>query len=168
MLLQGLAYIGLIAEGMIEEMSLQAFPKTIMHVRACLRSALILYGYERGQTIRASPYDFRFAPRSQPFFFSQLQQLVEHTWAGNGGRKVVLVAHSMGGLYATYFLSRQPAAWKNRYVETLVTISTPWAGENLLGLLLLLLLLLKLGLFIARPTCTAYRNGQALQSIKTE
>ena len=89
---------------------------------------LVRRGYERGVSVRAAPYDFRYAPRSQAFYFTQLRQLVEETWALNDRRKVVLVAHSMGGLYAAYFLSRQPAAWKDRYIKALVTLNTPWAG----------------------------------------
>ena len=92
--------------------------------------ALVHNGYERGLTVRGAPYDFRYAPHSQAFYFVQLRQLVEETWAINGRRKVVLLAHSMGGLYAAYFLSRQPAAWKDRCVEALVSVNTPWAGQS--------------------------------------
>ena len=81
-------------------------------------------------TVRAAPYDFRYAPHSQVSYFTELQYLVENTWAINGRRKVVLLAHSMGGLYAAYFLSRQTGAWKDRYIEAIVTVNTPWAGLN--------------------------------------
>jgi len=93
-------------------------------------TALVLHGYERGVSMRGAPYDFRYAPQSQPFYFLQLRQLVEDTWALNGHHRVVLFAHSMGGLYAAYFLSRQPAEWKDRYIEALVTVNTPWAGQR--------------------------------------
>ena len=92
--------------------------------------ALVANGYERGQSVRGAPYDFRYAPHSQPFYFVLLRDLVEETWQLNGRRKVVLLAHSMGGLYAAYFLSRQPAAWKDNYIEALVTVNTPWAGQS--------------------------------------
>ena len=87
-------------------------------------------GYKRGVSLRAAPYDFRYAPHSQPFYFVQLRKLVEETSALNANRKVVLVAHSMGGLWAAYFLSRQPAAWKDRYIKALITANTPWAGQS--------------------------------------
>jgi len=86
-------------------------------------------GYVRGVSLRGAPYDFRYAPHSQAFYFTRLRQLVEETWALNGRRRVVLLAHSMGGLYAAYFLARQPADWKDRYVEALITVNTPWAGQ---------------------------------------
>jgi len=91
-------------------------------------TALVADGYERGVSVRGAPYDFRYAPHSQPFYFVKLRQLVEETWAVNGRRKVVLVAHSMGGLYASYFLRRRSGAWKDQYIEALVTVNTPWAG----------------------------------------
>ena len=90
-----------------------------------------MHGYERGVSIRAAPYDFRFAPHSQPFYLVRLRQLVEDTWSVCGRRRVVLFAHSMGGLYAAYFLSKQPSAWKCRYVAALVTANTPWAGRSI-------------------------------------
>jgi len=92
--------------------------------------ALAENGYERGVSVRAAPYDFRYAPHSQVFYFVKLRQLVEETWATNGHRKVVLLTHSMGGLYAAYFLARQTPAWKDRYVEALITVNTPWAGQD--------------------------------------
>jgi len=90
-----------------------------------------MHGYERGVSVRGAPYDFRYAPHSQPFYFVQLRRLVEDTFNLNGRRRVVLFAHSMGGLYAAYFLSRRPAAWKERYIEALITVNTPWAGPRL-------------------------------------
>jgi len=87
-------------------------------------------GYERKVSVRGAPYDFRFAPHSQLSYFDKLRQLVEETWALNDHRKVVLLAHSMGGLYAAYFLSRQPAAWKDRYIQALITVNTPWGGQS--------------------------------------
>ena len=94
-------------------------------------AALVLHGYARGRSVRAAPYDFRYAPHSQRFYLVSLRQLIEDTWTLNGRRRVVLFAHSMGGLYAVYFLSRQTAAWKRRYIEALVTVNTPWAGLTL-------------------------------------
>ena len=94
-------------------------------------TGLVVHGYERGVSVRAAPYDFRYAPHSQPFYFVQLRRLVEDTWHLNGRRRVVLFAHSMGGLYAAYFLSRRPAAWKQRYIEALITVNTPWEGPPL-------------------------------------
>ena len=95
-------------------------------------TALVLHGYERGLSMRGAPYDSRYAPHSQPFYFIQLRRLVEDTWVLNGRRRVVLFAHSMGGLYAAYFLSRQLSVWKQQYVEALITVNTPWAGLRLI------------------------------------
>lgn len=83
----------------------------------------------RGESLRGAPYDFRYAPHSQAFYFVRLRQLIEQTSTLNARRRVVLLAHSMGGLYAAYFLSRQTAAWKDEYIEALITVNTPWAGQ---------------------------------------
>jgi len=79
-------------------------------------------------SVRGAPYDFRYAPHSQSEYFDNLRRLVEETYSANGGRKVILLAYSLGGLLATYFLSEQPAEWKDRYVAALVSVNTPWAG----------------------------------------
>jgi len=89
---------------------------------------LVADGYKRGTSIRAAPYDFRYAPHSLTSYLGKLRELVEQTWAINGRRRAVLLAHSMGGLYAAYFLSQQTGAWKDQYIEAVVTVNTPWAG----------------------------------------
>ena len=43
-----------------------------------------------------------------------------------------MVGHSMGGLYAHYFLTKMPQRWKNKYIHSLTTLSTPWYGSAVL------------------------------------
>jgi len=45
-------------------------------------------------------------------YFIRLRTLVEETYMLNGKRKVVLLSHSLGGLYATWFLNQRPQSWK--------------------------------------------------------
>jgi triacylglycerol lipase len=56
-----------------------------------------------------------------------LQQRIEETCRTTGAERVVLVAHSMGGLVCRSYLSRFGAA----RVERLVTIASPHAGSEL-------------------------------------
>lgn len=42
-----------------------------------------------------------------PNYFDNLEALVEHTYIINGNQPVALVGHSLGGLYALYFLHLQ-------------------------------------------------------------
>ena len=51
----------------------------------------------------------------------------------NNNKKVVLVSHSAGGLFAHYFLTHQEQAWKDTYIHTLVAIGTPWKGAALVA-----------------------------------
>ena len=94
---------------------------------------MVSEGYVRGESILGAPYDFRFAPHSLTSYFDALKQLVERTYLENGFERVVLVAHSMGGLYAQYFLRAQTDEWKERYVRAMVSISAPWSGSALMA-----------------------------------
>ncbi len=66
-------------------------------------------------------------------YFDRLRELVEDTYYINGGRRVILTAHSMGGMYGQYFLQLQTQEWKDRYVKAYVPINTPWKGSSLLA-----------------------------------
>jgi lysophospholipase-3 len=85
-------------------------------------------GYERGKSIVAAPYDFRFAPHSQKAYFERLKRLVETSSALNGGKKVTIVSHSMGGLFGLHFLQHQSREWLQTYIHRFIPISCPWIG----------------------------------------
>jgi len=55
--------------------------------------------------------------------------LLEETYETNSQTKVVLLGHSLGGLFSTYFLNSKSQEWKDRYIAGLVTVNTPWAGS---------------------------------------
>ncbi|XP_036391573.1 group XV phospholipase A2 [Megalops cyprinoides] len=89
--------------------------------------ALTEAGYTRDHDIRGAPYDWRKAPNENKPYFLALQQMIEEMAEAFGG-PVVIVAHSMGNMYALYFLNRQSQAWKDRYVKAFVCLGAPWAG----------------------------------------
>ena len=60
-------------------------------------------------------------------YYGNLRQLVESSF-NESGKKVVLMAHSMGGLLAHHFLIQQSPEWKSHYIQSLITFSTPWKG----------------------------------------
>ena len=72
-------------------------------------TALVAAGGVRNVSIRAAPYDFRYAPSSEvgDKYIKDLQALVEETYILNGNKKVVVLSHSMGCLYSLYFFNHQ-------------------------------------------------------------
>ncbi|CAL5028294.1 unnamed protein product [Urochloa decumbens] len=94
-----------------------------------LVEALEGVGYIEGSNLFGAPYDFRYAPAapglsSEVFsdFSSSFRLLVERASEMNGNKPVILVTHSMGGLFTMVFLDRSPLAWRRRYVKHLVML----------------------------------------------
>jgi len=54
---------------------------------------------------------------------------VEETFAQNGNKSVVIVAHSMGAPMTYTMLQKQTQAWKDKYIKALVSLSGAWAGS---------------------------------------
>ena len=71
----------------------------------------------------------RYAPKSQGRYFAKLKLLVERTYDRNSRRRVVLVAHSLGGLMTNHFLVSMSRAWKRKYVRRFVPVAVPWSGS---------------------------------------
>ena len=93
---------------------------------------MIKWGYRRRFSIRGAPYDFRIAPHHQQEFMNKLKQLVEETYRINGLKKVTLLSHSMGGLFMIYFLRLQSQSWKDQYISSVISLSTPWLGTGVI------------------------------------
>ena len=91
-------------------------------------SELEEWGYIRNQNVLGAPYDFRFAPHSLSEYFRSLTSLIEDTYRKNGNARVTLLAHSMGGIVALYFLNNQSQAWKDYYIHRFVSMNAPWKG----------------------------------------
>ncbi|XP_037469196.1 lecithin-cholesterol acyltransferase-like 1 [Triticum dicoccoides] len=103
-----------------------------------LVEALERVGYREGENLFGAPYDFRHAPaapglasRAFSGFSSGLRLLVERASQRNGNKPVVLVTHSLGGLFATVFLDRTPLRWRRRYVKHLVMLCLGAGGSPL-------------------------------------
>jgi pimeloyl-ACP methyl ester carboxylesterase len=98
-----------------------------------LVTALKEEGYVGGETLFGAPYDFRYAPGPYAAdvaikYSEDLKRLIEQAYAINSNKSVVLVAHSLGGLWALYFLNQQPLSWRKQYIKSFVSISAPWGG----------------------------------------
>jgi lysophospholipase-3 len=54
--------------------------------------------------------------------------LVEESYLLNGNKSVILMGHSMGAPMATYFLQQMSQEWKDKYIQSLMTLSGAYAG----------------------------------------
>ncbi|XP_066927117.1 lysosomal phospholipase A and acyltransferase-like [Clytia hemisphaerica] len=88
------------------------------------------FGYVRGKTLRAAPYDFRYDPGSADFYMLRLQNLIEETYKDNGNRKILLLSHSMGAPYTLHFLHGASQEWKDKYIKSWFTVSGTYAGST--------------------------------------
>uniref|UniRef100_A0A0E0JTJ4 Lecithin-cholesterol acyltransferase n=1 Tax=Oryza punctata TaxID=4537 RepID=A0A0E0JTJ4_ORYPU len=103
-----------------------------------LVEALEEEGYTEGENLFGAPYDFRYAPAAPGLpsgvfsdFTSSFRRLVERASERNGGKPVILVTHSLGGLFAMVFLDRSPLPWRRRYVRHFVMLCLGVGGSPL-------------------------------------
>ncbi|KAI3465245.1 hypothetical protein Pfo_021908 [Paulownia fortunei] len=92
-------------------------------------------GYVSGKNLFGAPYDFRYglAAEGHPShvgseFLSDLKNLIESASASNGGRPVILLSHSLGGLFALQLLNRTPFSWRHKHIKHFIALSAPWGG----------------------------------------
>ncbi|KAK6174414.1 hypothetical protein SNE40_017695 [Patella caerulea] len=109
-------------------------PDTFLHITrtsyfAPIVTSLVNWGYVRGKSVRGAPYDFRKAPNEFGDYFVQLKKLIEDTYTLNNNTPIVILAHSMGNPVSLYFLNHQPQAWKDKYINKLITLAGVWGGS---------------------------------------
>ncbi|CAK7347401.1 unnamed protein product [Dovyalis caffra] len=92
-------------------------------------------GYVNGKTLFGAPYDFRYglAAEGHPSkvgskFLQDLKDLIEKASTDNGGKPVIIVSHSLGGLFVLQLLNRNPISWRKKFIKHFVALSTPWGG----------------------------------------
>lgn len=109
-------------------------PKVSAYMETVVK-ALEELGYRDGENLFGAPYDFRYglAAEGHPSrvgskFLKDLKELIENASNSNGGKPVILVSHSLGGLYVNQLLVRNPKSWCQKYIKHLIALSTPWGG----------------------------------------
>ncbi|XP_013593328.1 PREDICTED: lecithin-cholesterol acyltransferase-like 1 [Brassica oleracea var. oleracea] len=92
-------------------------------------------GYVNDQTILGAPYDFRYglagsghSTRVASQYLQDLKQLVEKASSENDGKPVILLSHSLGGLFVLHFLNRSSPSWRRKYIKHFVALAAPWGG----------------------------------------
>jgi len=55
-------------------------------------------------------------------------ELVEKAYMLNGNKQIIIVSHSLGGLWVLYFLNQQPLSWRQKYIKHFIPMATRWGG----------------------------------------
>lgn len=104
----------------------------VLRKLAALPGAVVDDGTREGRCLDASvvavPYDFRLGVADAARHLDdEVAQRLKYLWPGDGATtaRVVIVAHSMGGLVARYWLGQQDN-WRN--CRALITLGTPHRG----------------------------------------
>uniref|UniRef100_A0A0K0EFY7 Lecithin:cholesterol acyltransferase family protein n=1 Tax=Strongyloides stercoralis TaxID=6248 RepID=A0A0K0EFY7_STRER len=97
---------------------------------ASIADALVSWGYKRGKTIRAAPFDWRLKPSEMDDFFIKLKLTIKRASWFNMGRKVVLLGHSLGNIHINYFLHNYvDKEFKDTFIQSHIALAAPWAGS---------------------------------------
>jgi lysophospholipase-3 len=96
-----------------------------------LYKALEAVGYVRNVNIRVAGYDARLTP-DMGGFLERTKQLIEDTYRDNGGRRVHLIGHSNGPLYAQYLLTHTTRAWRDKYIHGYTPIAGNFPGQGII------------------------------------
>ncbi|KAL3013291.1 hypothetical protein AAZX31_06G044200 [Glycine max] len=102
---------------------------------APLVDSLQKLGYADGETLFGAPYDFRYglAAEGHPSqvgskFLKDLKNLIEEASNSNNGKPVILLSHSLGGLFVLQLLNRNPPSWRKKFIKHFIALSAPWGG----------------------------------------
>ncbi|CAJ0944365.1 unnamed protein product, partial [Mesorhabditis belari] len=88
------------------------------------------WGYRRGKSVVAAPYDWRKSPVENRNYFLLLKSLIELTYKYNQNTKVVILAHSMGNPAMLYFYKNfVDQDWKDKYIQSHVSLAAAWGGS---------------------------------------
>ncbi|KAK4481462.1 hypothetical protein RD792_012361 [Penstemon davidsonii] len=54
--------------------------------------------------------------------------LIESTSNSNKRKPVIILSHSLGGLFALQLLNRNPISWRQKLIKHFIALSAPWGG----------------------------------------
>lgn len=114
---------------------LDPYLKQVTAYMATLVKSLQKVGYVDGKTLFGAPYDFRYGlaadghpSRVGSKFLQDLKDLIEKATTSNKGKPVILLSHSLGGLFALQLLNRNSKSWLQRHIKHFIALSAPWGG----------------------------------------
>lgn len=94
-----------------------------------LVDAMLKLGYERGKDLKGAPYDWRLTPTLSDEFLGNLSKLIESNYYEHFNQRVVLIGHSMGNMVIYYMLKRMPREWKDKFIDSFISINAPYIGS---------------------------------------
>jgi len=88
-------------------------------------------GYKEMQSLFGAPYNFSeiLNKSYQDTYFNMLRVLIEYAVDKNGGRRAHVIGHSLGCPTLITFFSRVSQDWKDKYVQTMISVAGPFAGS---------------------------------------
>lgn len=102
---------------------------------APLVESLEQIGYINGKTLFGAPYDFRYGLAADGHksqvgskFLQDLKHLIEKASISNGGKQVILISHSLGGLFILQLLNKNTLSWRQKFIKHFISLSTPFGG----------------------------------------
>lgn len=85
------------------------------------------YGYEGGKTLFAFCYDWR-QDVSSNLILDCLTSLLEYIQTSNHGKKIIIIAHSLGGVLVRTYMSSVPN-WP-KYIRRFCALGSPFDGSS--------------------------------------
>ena len=91
---------------------------------------IISYFKKEQYPIFCIPYDFRMIGNEdyRTILYKKLKEDIEE-YKKKYSEKIVLLTHSLGGLFIHFFLLEQTDEWKEEYIDKLITINCPYEGS---------------------------------------
>ncbi|XP_002129305.2 lysosomal phospholipase A and acyltransferase-like [Ciona intestinalis] len=86
-------------------------------------------GYTKQKDLFGAPFDWRLSPLQHKIYFKKLGTLIETAYYNNNNTKVVVMGHSMGNMFMYYYLKQKTQAWKDKFIDSFVSISSPYFGS---------------------------------------
>lgn len=89
------------------------------------------HSYEPRKNLIGLPYDYRYIGDhgNRLAYYKCVKQMIEDTTHNNNKSKVVVLAHSLGGmLFHDFLVDHVSEQWKCKHISEFITVNTPFGG----------------------------------------
>lgn len=121
--------------------------------------ALKKRGYVERESLFGIPYDWRYGMAQTETFWDQVKNLIEEAYTKNCNQKVVLIGHSMGGIFINYFCTvKTTKEWRDKYIDSAFLVA-PSIGGSFLAFAAILTKTIPFLSFLGELTDSAQKVG---------